>query len=164
MPDNLPIWDIINLVLAIAAISLSFYSLFRLKRLSRFQKNFFKNSASIPELEEFLAGLENRGVKLSADLKKLLGVQKVLAEQQRQAVSRVGVARFNSYAEGGGNNSFSVALLSEEENGVVITSLYGRDNQRVYLKIISAGASEIPLTEEEKRAILESRSPQIPTP
>lgn len=164
MLDNLQMWDLASLVFALAALSASIYSLFLLKRLSRFQKSFFESGRTIPRLEEFLSGLADKSAKLSSDLKKLLSLQKVLAEQQRQAVSRVGVARFNSYAEAGGKNSFSVALLSEEEDGVVITSLFGRDSQRVYLKAVSAGTSEIPLTEEEKQAILESRSSQISAP
>jgi len=49
-------------------------------------------------------------------------------------------------------------LLDEEQSGVVITSLYGRDTQRVYVKPLLAGDSKIPLTNEERQAILESRS------
>ena len=70
MLDNLPMWDISSLVFALVALLASIYLVFRLKRLSRFQKSFFESGRSIPQLEEFLSGLADKSAKLSSDLKK----------------------------------------------------------------------------------------------
>ncbi|MDZ4231919.1 MAG: DUF4446 family protein, partial [Candidatus Pacearchaeota archaeon] len=71
----------------------------------------------------------------------------------RQAVSRVGLVRFNPFHEIGGNQSFSLALLNEDTNGVVVTSHYGRESNRVYGKRIVKGKAESSLSEEEEKAI-----------
>ncbi|MCL5435587.1 MAG: DUF4446 family protein [Patescibacteria group bacterium] len=158
MLDNLQIWDSVATFLAVAAIVAAVFVIWRLRKTIRFQKKFFSGPGNIPQLEEFLADQEGRLGKLSEEVRQLAKARKTLDQKQRLAISHIGVVRFNSYAEAGGNNSFSLALLDERANGVVITSLYGRDTQRVYAKPLRAGESKIPLTNEEKQAILESRN------
>ena len=76
-----------------------------------------------------------------------------LKQEMRRALTKIGIKRFNPFKEIGGDQSFSVALLDEEHNGVIITSYYGRELNRVYAKQIQAGKSEHELSEEEKEAI-----------
>ena len=57
----------------------------------------------------------------------------------------------------GADLSFSCALLDGQDNGVVVTSLYGRTECRTYAKPIRAGASSYVLTDEEKQALMQAR-------
>jgi hypothetical protein len=68
-------------------------------------------------------------------------------------VQKVGVVRYSPFNDGGGNYSFSLALLNAHDSGVVITNMYGRQQSRVYTKRLEKGKSELPLTEEEMRAV-----------
>lgn len=74
-------------------------------------------------------------------------------QEMRRAITKIGIKRFNPFKEIGGDQSFSIALLDEEHNGVVVTSYYGRELNRVYAKPIQGGKSEHELSEEEKGAI-----------
>ena len=76
-----------------------------------------------------------------------------LKQEMRRAITKIGITRFNPFKEIGGDQSFSIALLDEEHSGVVVTSYYGRELNRVYAKQIQAGKSEHELSEEEKEAI-----------
>jgi len=76
-----------------------------------------------------------------------------LRKQLRKTVQKVKVLRFNPFKEMGGNQSFSIALLDEDDNGVVVSSLYARDNVNIFAKPITNGSSEHKLTEEEKTVI-----------
>ena len=71
----------------------------------------------------------------------------------RGSVQNVGIVRFNPFRDAGGDQSFCIALLDEQQNGVVISSLYSRDGVRVYGKPIQSGASTYTLSGEEKQAI-----------
>ncbi len=71
----------------------------------------------------------------------------------RRHVQHVGVVRFNAFADTGSDLSFAVALLDQEQNGVIISSLYGREESRVYAKPVVAGQSSYFLTDEEKQAL-----------
>jgi hypothetical protein len=69
-------------------------------------------------------------------------------------VHKVGVVRFNPFKDLGGDQSFSIALLDGENNGVVVSSLHTREGNRVYAKPVELGkAVKHPLTEEEQEAI-----------
>ncbi|MCL5676662.1 MAG: DUF4446 family protein [Firmicutes bacterium] len=68
-------------------------------------------------------------------------------------VQHVGIVRFNAFHEVGSDLSFAVALLDGKLNGVVISSLYGRDDSRIYAKPLTQGGSSYALTPEERQAI-----------
>ena len=68
-------------------------------------------------------------------------------------IQKVGLVRYNPFSDAGGDQSFALALLDGRRNGVVISSLYGREMNRVYAKRIEGGASKYPLTDEEKEAL-----------
>ena len=69
------------------------------------------------------------------------------------ALQKVGFMRFNPFNDTGGDQSFAVALLDRENNGVVISSLYTREGVRTYAKYIENGAPKHPLSEEEKMVL-----------
>jgi len=92
-------------------------------------------------LEKFRASLEDYLVSVEHRLKK--------------SVQAVHTVRFNPFraAGGGGNQSFATAFIDEHGDGVVISSLYSRDNVSIFGKPLKAHASEYELSDEEKDAI-----------
>lgn len=70
-----------------------------------------------------------------------------------RCLQRVGVVRYNAFPGAGAELSFSVALLDAEQDGVVVSGLYGREETRIYAKPVVSGASRYPLSEEERAAI-----------
>jgi Protein of unknown function (DUF4446) len=69
------------------------------------------------------------------------------------AVRRVGLLRYDAFEDVGGRLSFSCALLDDHGTGVVLTSINGRQDTRVYAKPITEGASTYNLSQEEEEAI-----------
>lgn len=96
--------------------------------------------------------LVRRVLELEAKLEQTNEELNGLKKHMQGALSRVGITRFNPFREIGGDQSFSIALLDDRRNGVVITSYYGREH-RIYAKAIQNGVSEHELTEEEKEAV-----------
>jgi len=69
-------------------------------------------------------------------------------------IQKVGLVRFNPFSQTGGNQSFSLALLNEDNRGVVISSLHGREGTRLYAKMVDKGKiSARRFSSEEKEAI-----------
>ena len=85
--------------------------------------------------------------------------RRIDAENQRisallqKALTRVGVVRFRAFDDMGSDLSYAVALLDAENNGVILSSLFGREDSRSYVKPIQAGQSSYTLTEEEQQAL-----------
>lgn len=80
-----------------------------------------------------------------------------LEKRLNKSVQNVGVVRFNPFGDAGSNQSFAIALLDENENGVVLSGLYARDKINVFAKPIEKGVSQYALTKEEKEAIKATR-------
>ncbi|MCI6751798.1 MAG: DUF4446 family protein [Selenomonas bovis] len=85
--------------------------------------------------------------------------RRIDAENQRisallqKALTRVGVVRFRAFDDMGSDLSYAVALLDAENNGVILSSIFGREDSRSYVKPIQAGQSSYTLTEEEQQAL-----------
>ena len=77
----------------------------------------------------------------------------------QQSIQKVGVIRFNPFADTGGDQSFAVALLDAAGNGVVLSSLHGRADTRIFAKSVQAGRSKHALSDEEQDAIRKALSP-----
>ncbi len=68
-------------------------------------------------------------------------------------IQQVGIVRFNPFVDTGGDQSFSIALLDGTGDGLVISSLFGRSETRVFAKPVQKGQSKYTLTAEELEAI-----------
>ena len=68
--------------------------------------------------------------------------------------------RFNPFkgTGAGGNQSFATALLNENGDGVVLSSLYSRERVSVYAKPVQKFSSEYELSGEEKQAIKSAKN------
>lgn len=99
---------------------------------------------------------KNRSPKDFED-EQLVKYLETVEARLKKGVRGVGVVRFNPFEDAGSNQSFSIAFLNEEGDGVVISSLYSREKVNVYAKPIKNSSSEYPLSEEEKQAIKNAR-------
>lgn len=70
-----------------------------------------------------------------------------------RSIQRVGLVRFDAFDDMGGALSFAVALLDADATGVVLSSINGRNETRIYAKPVERGASRINLSTEEEEAI-----------
>jgi len=73
------------------------------------------------------------------------------------SVQKIGMVRFNPFSEVGGDQSFSIALLDGKDDGLVMTSFYTKEGNRVYGKPIKNGKSQYALSQEEIKAITTAR-------
>lgn len=73
----------------------------------------------------------------------------------KRSIQGVETIRFNAFKGNGegGNQSFAIALLSENGEGTVISSLYARDRMSIFAKPVKNFTSEFEMTAEEKDAI-----------
>ncbi len=110
---------------------------------------FNKNKKEPESLKEVLARFD----ELREGVEKISDELKALKKQSKFFTQKVGVLRYNPFSGQGGDQSFTVALLDANNNGVVITSIYGREGNRVYAKPIKNSGSEYALSNEEKKAI-----------
>ena len=111
---------------------------------------FFKKNKKKPEnLKEVLAYIK----KINGRIEEISDDLNFVKKMAEISLQKVGVVRFNPFKDMGGDQSFSIALLDSGNNGLVVSSIYSRDGNRVYTKPIKNGDSEYQLSDEEKEAI-----------
>ena len=63
------------------------------------------------------------------------------------------LVRYDAYNEHSGQQSMSIALLDDEQSGIVLTCIHHRDQARVYGKQVHSGRGELELSPEEAEAV-----------
>lgn len=71
--------------------------------------------------------------------------------------SRLGLHKFDSLDNDRGNYSFSLALLDEHDNGLVMSVFHTNDRVHLYPKKVTKGASDIALSPEEEKALKDAK-------
>lgn len=105
-------------------------------------------------LSEILNGLLDEEKLTKAELVKVMAEMTRLHKRSLQFYQKLGVVRYNPFADTGGDQSFSLALLNGLDDGVLVTSLYSRTGVRWYIKTIKRGKGiEHGLSKEETEAL-----------
>lgn len=74
-------------------------------------------------------------------------------EDQRRHFSRIGLVRYDAFEGVAGQQSYSLCLLDDERNGVLLSTLVGREFSRGYAVEIRAGEPSRKLGDEESSAL-----------
>ncbi len=128
------------------------------KRFNTLQDRYQRIIALAEEADQMtIAGLLNR---LDNQEARLQGAEGAIARFQQvwpHIVQGYGLVRYNAFGEVGGDQSFSVALVDERGNGVMLSGLHGRDDTRVYAKQLTQWRSSHSLGAEEQQALTKAR-------
>lgn len=71
----------------------------------------------------------------------------------RKAYQKTGTVKYDAYMENGGNLSFALALLDEDNSGIIFNVMNSSDGSYCYLKEIENGRCDIALGREEAEAL-----------
>lgn len=77
----------------------------------------------------------------------------LLQEQSKKSIRGLEIVRFNPFADQGSKQSFAIGMLNGEGDGLILSSLYSRENMSVFAKPVRRGHSEFELTHEEKEVL-----------
>lgn len=144
-----------SLAVAVTAVIISAIALY-LSGKARTWRRYFRSEEQPENLEEIIEKIAGKIRALEARQGES---EAEIVEQDRilkTAIQHVGIVRFDSGADEGGNLSFAAAFLDAHQSGIILTSLHGRQHNRIYSKIVKNGASEQVLSDEEKEAVLQA--------
>lgn len=150
--------DWVTLGLAAAVIFLFIRSLrmgSKLKRM-RHHYNEFMSGTGVEDLEQVIIAMKERISGQEENHKKLKGNVEAIIEKLKYKKGNIGILRYNAFAERGSDLSFSLAIVDDQEDGLVMSGLHSRDHTFMYAKPVKQGISEYPLTPEEKEALIQA--------
>lgn len=151
--EQLPIITFGTLLIVLVLLIMMIVQAVKMRKLRKNYDNLM-SSTGVEDLESLLFQLkvqmdaiEDMQAENKDDIKKAL-------TKLKQVQGKIGVKRYNAYGERGTDLSFSVAMLNEQSDGLVLTGLYNRDGSYVYAKPLKGGESTYSLSNEEKEAIV----------
>jgi Protein of unknown function (DUF4446) len=148
----MPLAALAGLVFGMAACSVSLYhALFIAPRLR----------AILLVLEGDGAGGDSLVKTRDAQARFAKRTEERLAELERvsrREVHRVGFVRYNSFHDADSDLSFTLALLNNEGDGVVLTSIYAQDETRTYGQAVRKFVPHQGASQEEQAAIAMARA------
>ena len=138
--------------IAVVAIVLALILFAKLRTMNR-RMAFFMRGAKGSSLEEELKRVLEDNQKMKIQLKNNVNEIVRINENLLSAYRKIGVVKYNAYPGMAGKVSSCVALLNNENNGIIVNSIHGQDGCYTYVREIMNGKSINPLTKEDEEAL-----------
>ena len=135
---------IIILLLFILVIIL-FKSLGKLE--NRYRK--FMRGTNNKNLEELIISQLDKIESANSNSELALEKCEFILTRMKDCVQKVAIMRYKAFEDVGSDLSFSVAILDDNNDGIILTGIYGRNESTAYAKPIDKGISRYDLSEEE---------------
>lgn len=140
---------IVNIILIILYVS----SNLKLRKLNKEYRNFMKKVGKGDDLEENLKVYINKVENVEKENKEIEDYCDSLNKEIAKTIKKVGIVRYNAFKDTGSDLSFALALLNENNDGVVLNGIYSREMSNIYAKPIKDGKSKYTISEQEQEAI-----------
>lgn len=144
---------IIILIVSVLSIILLIFNHLKLTKIKNEYSEFMKKLGNGKDIDENLKSYTEKVQKVEDLNKEIIQYCERLDKTVDTCTQKIGIVRYNAFKDVGSNLSFTLALLDNNNNGVVLNGIYSRDNSNIYAKPIKGGKSEYVLSDEEKEAI-----------
>ena len=148
---------IVIVLTVLTVISIALLVVFIIKE-EKLRKKYliFMRGKEASSLEQDVIDLYNDNKELKERILQNRKDIKNLYKREAKDFQRVGLVKYDAYQQMGGNLSFALALLNEDNDGFVINSVHSTEGCYMYIKDIRSGECEIELGKEEKAALEEA--------
>ncbi len=145
---------VITAVLAVIIFILLVLLLLTRKQLAVMQEKYdYFTKGSEADIDQVLTRTLHELEAAQKELHQLQQKHGQLREQVRGCIQKVKLERYDAFDAMGGQMSYSVLLADENNDGVILTSIYGREDNRCYAKDVKGGKSSFVLADEEKKLL-----------
>ena len=125
----------------------------RLGKIKRNYMNFIKKLGKGENIEEILKKYIQTVEDVDQRNDELINYCKKIDQDMTKCIQKIGMVRYSAFKDTGSDLSFALALLDEENDGVVLNGIYSREMSNIYAKPIEKGKSTYTVSVEEQQAI-----------
>lgn len=140
---------IVNIMLLILYISNSI----KLNSINKKYNKFLKKLGNGENIEEDLKVYINKVEEVENTNKEIIEYCENLEKELSKSIKKIGIVRYNAFKDTGSDLSFALALLNDDNNGVVLNGIYSREMSNIYAKPIVNGESKYTISDMEQEAI-----------
>ena len=147
------IFSVVITIIALIAIIIAIITLQKTKRLQSTITRLCSGKEG-STLEEIIMHNNDKMQEFDIEIQELFRISNTIHKQAHKNIHKIGLVRFNPFRDYSGNQSFALALLNTNSDGIIISSIHTREGTRIFTKEIQKGLPiNNELTQEEKEAI-----------
>lgn len=141
-------------LIAVTGISLivTIICFLQYKKLYR-RYDMFMRGKDAETLEDTLLDLMDEASYLRAEDRSNKRQMDYIETQLKSGYKKTGIVKYNAFKGMGGNLSFVIALLDDNNSGFILNSVHSREGCYLYMKDVIEGKTEVLLGNEEKEAL-----------
>lgn len=113
----------------------------------------FMRGKDAETLEDTMLGILEQVKELNVKDRANKDMIKNLTKQVKNSFQKFGLVKYNAFKGMGGNLSFVLAMLDDNNTGFVLDVVHSREGCYLYLKEVEEGATEVLLGSEEQEAL-----------
>ncbi|WP_261303394.1 DUF4446 family protein [Paenibacillus andongensis] len=124
-------------------------------KLSSLRKKYTQmmNGSKAENMEQLLIEMQNGLNEQKAESVATSAKVETIRQALMKTKSKLAIHRYNAFNEGGSDLSFTIAILDDYQDGVILTGIHSREQMYLYAKPIQNAQSTYTLSPEEKEAI-----------
>ena len=150
-----------SMLLILVLLILVIYTMVRLSMMrSRYRA--MMHGTTTEDLEGMLIQHIKEVEAVAATNARILEENELIRQFIRKSLVRTAAVRFRAFEDMGGDLSYAVAMLDANNDGVIFSSIFAREDSRSYIKPIKNGSSEYPLSDEEKGVLKDAMGQPLP--
>ena len=139
-------------VLTLISLIVTIICLSQYKKLYR-RYDMFMRGKDAETLEDTILDLMDEDAFLRSEDRANKDLIESMEEQVKAGYQKTGIVKYNAFKGMGGNLSFVIALLDDNNTGFVLNSVHSREGCYLYMKDVVEGKTEVLLGSEEKEAL-----------
>lgn len=128
-------------------------SVINLKRINKDYKTFIKKLGNGNNIDEILKEYIEKVEKINSTNKEIIEYCNRLDKDISLCIRKIGMVRYSAFKDTGSDLSFALALLNDNNDGVLLNGIYSREMSNIYAKQIQEGNTNTKLSNEEKQAL-----------
>ena len=140
---------VMNVLLLILYIS----NLLSLKKMNKNYKKFMKKIGNGNNIDEMLRKYIEKVEDVNSKNEEIIKYCNRLDKSISLCIKKIGMVRYSAFKDTGSDLSFALALLNDNNDGVILNGIYSREMSNIYAKQIKNGKSTNKLSEEENQAL-----------
>lgn len=149
---NLTTFTTILAVLVVILIILIFVIIYKMNIMSR-KYSALMSGKKGADLEKVIRIRFKEMDQVKANAKRVTKEHKEIKKHLSSCFSKYGLVKYDAFNEMAGKLSFVIALLNDDNTGIILNAMHSREGCFTYAKEIIKGESYIPLSDEEKEAL-----------
>ena len=143
----------INVIILCVLFLGFFIMLVRLHSINKNYKTFLKKLGNGETIEEDLENYMYRVERVEKQNSEIRNLVNAIDANMDTCIQKIGIVRYNAFKDTGSDLSFALAMLDENNNGVVLNGIYSREMSNIYAKPVENRKSKYNISEEEQDAI-----------